>query len=147
MMICERREKNPTRGYDFSWRNALREALGETTIVGYQVPKGATLFISPYTLHRRPEYFPQPEVFDPERFSPAREKQLPRYAYIPFGAGARICIGNHLALMEGQLLIATIVQQARLSLVPGQQIEPDPVHNLALRPGGRVEAVVHKQGI
>jgi cytochrome P450 len=106
MMICERREKNPTRGYDFSWRNALREALGETTIVGYQVPKGATLFISPYTLHRRPEYFPQPEVFDPERFSPAREKQLPRYAYIPFGAGARVSASSPVSRLS---LIQSII--------------------------------------
>jgi cytochrome P450 len=122
----------------------FREALEETIIGGYRVPKGANILISPYALHRKPEYFPQPEVFDPERFSPEREKQLPRYAYIPFGAGARVCIGNHFALMEGQLLIATIVQQASLSLVPGQSIVPDPVHNLALRPGGKVEAVVQR---
>ena len=121
----------------------FREALEEMTIDGYRVPRGASMLISPYTLHRRPEYFPQPEVFDPARFSPEREKQLPRYAYIPFGAGPRICIGNHFALMEGQLLIATIMQQARLSLVPGQQIVPDPVRNLALRPGGKVEVTVH----
>src|SRR5258707_1252154 len=120
----------------------FREALEDTIIDDYRVPKGANILISPYTLHRRPEYFPEPKVFNPERFSPEREKQLPHHAYIPFGAGTRICIGNHFALMEGQLLIATIVQQASLSLVPGQRIVPDPVHNLALRPGGKVEAIV-----
>ncbi|HEY0753088.1 MAG TPA: cytochrome P450 [Ktedonobacteraceae bacterium] len=120
----------------------LRESLEATSLDGYRVPKGANILISPYTLHRRPENFPQPEIFDPTRFSPEREKQLPRHAYLPFGAGARVCIGNHLALMEGQLLIATIVQQASLSLVPGQQIVPDPVHNLALRPGGKVNVIV-----
>ena len=122
----------------------FREALEEMTIDGYRIPKGASVLISPYTLHRRAENFPQPEVFDPTRFSSEREKLLPRYAYIPFGAGPRICIGNHFALMEGQLLIATLVQQASLSLVPGQHIEPDPVHNLAMRPGGRVEAIVQR---
>jgi cytochrome P450 len=109
------------------------------------VPKGYTIIISPYTLHRKSEYYPDPETFDPERFTPEREKQLPRYAYIPFGAGPRICIGNHLALMEGQLLIATLAQRVTFTLVPGQTIEPDPVHNLALRPGGKVEVVVRKR--
>ncbi len=123
----------------------FREALHDTTIDGYQVPVGASILISPYTLHRRPEIFPEPEVFDPDRFTPEREKQLPRHAYLPFGAGPRICIGNHLALMEGQLLIATLVQRATFALVPGQHIEPDSVHNLALRPGGKVEVVVQKE--
>lgn len=120
----------------------LREALHDITIDGYQVPKGTTILISPYTLHRKAEYFPKPEVFDLERFTFEQEKRLPRYSYIPFGAGPRICIGNHLALMEGQLLIATLAQHACFSLVPGQHIEPDPVHNLALRPGGKVEVMV-----
>ena len=123
----------------------FRETLHNTTIDGYQIPKGANILISPYTLHRRPEIFPDPEVFDPGRFTPEREKGLPRHAYLPFGAGPRICIGNHLALMEGQLLIATLVQHATFTLVPGQHIQPDPVHNLALRPGGKVEVVVQKE--
>jgi cytochrome P450 len=123
----------------------VREASHDIEIDGYLVPKGYTIIISPYTLHRKSEYFPDPETFDPERFTPEREKQLPRYAYIPFGAGPRICIGNHLALMEGQLLIATLAQRVTFTLIPGQTIEPDPVHNLALRPGGKVEVVVRKR--
>jgi cytochrome P450 len=121
----------------------LREALHDTVIDGYRVPKGATLLISPYTLHRRADYFPEPERFEPERFTPEREKALPRSAYIPFGAGPRICIGNHLALMEGQLLIAAIAQRCTFALVPEQQIAPDIVHHLALRPGGKVNVSVH----
>lgn len=123
----------------------FRETLYDTSIDGYHVAERANILISPYTLHRRPEIFPEPEVFDPGRFTPEREKQLPHYAYLPFGAGPRICIGNHFALMEGQLLIATLVQHATFTLVPGQHIEPDPVHNLALRPGGKVEFVVQKK--
>jgi cytochrome P450 len=123
----------------------LREALHDTAIDGYRVPKGATIMISPYTLHRRPDYFPEPEHFDPTRFTPEREKLLPRSAYIPFSAGPRICIGNHFALMEGQLLIATIAQRYSFSLVAGQHIEPDIVHNLTLRPGGTVDVVVSKR--
>jgi cytochrome P450 len=123
----------------------LREALHDIDIGGYQVPKGTTVLLSPYTLHRKPEYFSEPEIFDPERFTPELEKLLPRYAYIPFGAGPRICIGNHFALMEGQLLIATLAQHVTFTLVPGQHIEPDPVHNLALRPAGKVEVVVQRR--
>ena len=117
----------------------LREALHDTVIDGYRVPKGTTLMISPYTLHRRADYFSEPESFQPERFTPEREKLLPHSSYIPFSAGPRICIGNHFALMEGQLLIATIAQRYAFSLVPGQNVVPDLIHNLALRPGGKVE--------
>ena len=121
----------------------LREALHDTVIDGYRVKKGTTLMVSPYALHRRADYFSEPESFQPERFTPEHEKLLPRSAYIPFSAGPRICIGNHFALMEGQLLIAAIVQRYTFNLVPGQHIVPDVVHNLALRPGGKVEASVH----
>jgi cytochrome P450 len=123
----------------------VREALHDIEIGGYLVPKGYIVIISPYILHRTPTYFPNPETFDPERFAPEREKQLPRHAYLPFGAGPRICLGNHFALMEGHLLIATLAQRVHFMLVPGQTIEPDPVHNLALRPGGKVEAVVKRR--
>jgi cytochrome P450 len=125
--------------------NIVREAVHDIEIDGYLVPRGSTLMVSPYTLHHKPEYFPDPETFDPERFAPEREKQLPRYAYLPFGAGPRICIGNHLALMEGHLLIATLAQRVHFRLVQGQAIAPDPRHNLALRPGGKVEVVVKKR--
>ncbi len=123
----------------------LREALHDIEIDGYTIPKGYNVMISPYTLQRNPAYFLQPETFNPEHFTSEREKQLPRHAYIPFGAGPRICIGNYFALMEGQLLIATLAQSIRFLLVPSQTIEPDPAHNLALRPGGKVEAIVKKR--
>jgi cytochrome P450 len=67
----------------------FRHALRDVEIDGYLVPEGTLAFIVPYTLHRRPEYFPEPEKFDPERFTPEREKQLPRNAFLPFGAGSR----------------------------------------------------------
>ena len=70
-------------------------------------------------MHRLPQYFPNPEQFDPERWHPEREASLPKYAYIPFGGGTRVCIGNSFALMEAHLLLATIAQQYRLSLLPG----------------------------
>ena len=122
-----------------------RRALRDVEIDGYRVPKGRVVLLAPYTLHRREEYFPQAERFDPERFAPEREKQLPRYAYVPFGAGPRICIGQYFAMMEGHLLLATIAQRVSFSLLPGQAIEPDPVHHLALRPAGVVNVTVKKR--
>ena len=123
----------------------LREALHNTVIDGYRVPKGTTIMISPYVLQRRADLFPEPERFQPERFVPERERLLPRSAYIPFSAGPRICIGNHFALMEGHLLLATMAQRCTFSLLPGQRIEPDVVHHLALRPGGAVQVEVHRR--
>jgi cytochrome P450 len=127
-------------GYVFS-----RRALHDVEIDGYQVPKGGVVLLSPYTLHRKEAYFPDPEKFEPERFSTEREKQLPRYAYLPFGAGPRVCIGNHFALMEGHLLLATLAQRVHFSLVPGQTIIPDPLHHLALRPAGEVNVIVKRR--
>jgi cytochrome P450 len=101
--------------------------------------------IAPYTLHRRPDCFPEPEQFDPERFTPEREKQLPRNAFLPFGAGPRVCIGNHFALMEGQLLLAALAQRVAFRLVPGQQIIADPNRHLTMRPQGAVNVIVTRK--
>src|SRR3989440_9148778 len=122
-----------------------RQALREVEIDGYPVPKGYVVLLAPYTLHRREDAFREPETFDPERFTPEREKHLPRYAYLPFGAGPRICLGMYFAMMEGHLLLATLAQRVSFSLVPGQTIVPDPVHNLALRPGGEVKVLVKRR--
>jgi len=122
-----------------------RRALRAVEIDGYRVPKNCVVLMAPYTLHRRTEYFPDPEKFDPERFTPEREKQLPRYAYLPFGAGPRICIGMYFSMMEGQLLLATLAQRVSFNLVPGQNIVPDPVHHLAMRPAGEVNVVVKRR--
>jgi len=122
-----------------------RRALREVEIDGYCVPKGRVVLLAPYTLHRREASFPNPEQFTPERFAPEREKQLPRYAYLPFCAGPRICLGQYFAMLEGHLLLATLAQRVSFSLVLGQTIEPDPVHHLALRPAGAVQVTVKKR--
>jgi cytochrome P450 len=123
----------------------FRQALRDVEIDGYLVPKGRLAFIVPYTLHRRPDYFPEPEKFDPERFTPEREKQLPRNAFLPFGTGSRICIGKHFALMEGPLLLATLAQRVTFRLLPGQQIVADPIRHLTLRPNGEVKVTVTRR--
>ena len=83
-----------------------------------------------------PEYFPDPDRFDPDRFDARSEKTIPRGAYVPFGAGARICIGNNFAMMEGQLILATLAQRVELSLATPGEIAPEPL--VTLRPLGGV---------
>ena len=78
--------------------------------------------ITPYITHRHPEFWERPEAFYPDHFAPEQVEARPRYAYYPFGAGSRICLGKHFALLEATLVLAEIAQHHRLRLVPGQQI-------------------------
>ena len=105
-----------------------RQAIEDIEVAGYPVPAGRVVSIAPYLLHRDPRWWPEAEMFKPERF----EEQPPKYAYIPFGGGPRICIGNSFASMEARLLLATIAQRYKLRLNPGQQVRPEPL--ITLRP-------------
>lgn len=109
-----------------------RDALEEDTAGPYRIPKGAIVGVSPYVLHRNPRYWDNPEGFDPDRFLPEAEKARPRYTYLPFGAGPRICIGNQFALMEMAVVLATVAQRCRLELTPGFELTLDP--SVTLRP-------------
>src|SRR6185369_8679772 len=103
-------------------------------------PGRSLVFVSPFLMHRHPRLWENPEGFDPERFTPERVAQMPRYAYFPFGGGPRQCIGNNFALMETQILLATIAQRYRLELVPGHPVEPEPVITLRAKHGVRMVA-------
>jgi cytochrome P450 len=111
-----------------------RRAIEPVTIGGHHVKKNTLVFVNILGIHHRPDVWPEPEVFRPERFLGDREKQLPRCAYVPFGAGPRICIGNHFALMEGHILLATILRRLRLDLVTSAPVESEPL--VTLRPKG-----------
>ena len=104
------------------WMLNVRRAVRATTLGKYRVPKGSLLFVSPYTLHRNEEYFADAESFRPERWLDGRASKLPRTAYLPFGAGHRICIGSQFSMQEGVLLIATIAQRFRLRLAEKGQV-------------------------
>lgn len=117
--------KEALRLYPPAWTLNGREALEDVVIDDYLIPKGCNVFISPYAVQRHPGYFEDPRRFDPERFSPEREKRIPRYAYFPFGGGPRVCIGNSFAMMEMQLIVATMAQQISLSLMPDQVVVAD----------------------
>jgi cytochrome P450 len=120
-----------------------RTVLADDQIGGYHIPAGAKLVISPYVTHRLPGLWEQPEAFEPERFTPACAAQRHRYAYIPFGAGPRMCIGSNLAMMEMQLTIAMVSQACRLQLVPGRAIQPHP--SITFQPGHAMRMSVHSR--
>ncbi|WP_017655513.1 cytochrome P450 [Fortiea contorta] len=118
-----------------------RKVLHECEIAGYPLKAGDGVFMSQWVMHRDPRYFDEPEVFNPDRWSEDLAKKLPTFAYFPFGGGSRICIGKSFANMEAVLLLATIAQQFRLTLIPDQQIVPWPA--FTLRPKYGIKMMVN----
>ena len=114
--------KESMRLYPSAW-SISRHAIADDEIGGYHIPAGAIVALSPYTLHRHPHFWPDSETFDPERFTPEQEANRHRYAYIPFGAGLRQCIGDQFALMESIIIMPMLLQRFRLHLVPDHPIE------------------------
>lgn len=133
MVVKESMRLYPAAGFLFG-----REAIEDVELGGYTVRRGAWIFIAPYLVQRDPKNFADPESFDPERFHPQRADAIPPYAYIPFGAGPRICIGNSLATMEIILLAATVLQKFRLVL---DQDPPEPEMEIVLRPKGGLRMI------
>jgi cytochrome P450 len=118
----------------------MRQPLHDIELGGYAIPKGSNVAVSTYAMHRDPALFPDPLRFDPERFSPENEGHIPKYAYLPFGAGPRICIGNSFAMMEARLALLTILQQWKLTLAPNQRVQAEQL--FTIRPKGGLRMVV-----
>jgi enediyne biosynthesis protein E7 len=118
-----------------SRRAVVDDRLGE-----FDVPAGTLVCVSPYLLHRDERYWRDPETFDPDRFGEAESAGRPEYAYIPFSGGPRHCIGRHFALLEAQLVLATMRRRVRIELVEGHPIEPEAL--VTLRPRHGVLATV-----
>ena len=112
-----------------------RVALADDHIAGYRLSAGSLVYIIPFVLHRRPHLWPEPERFDPDRFSAEEIAVRPRFAYLPFGAGPRQCIGQQFAMVEGLLALAMISQRYRIEIAPGQRILPTPLITLRPKPG------------
>jgi cytochrome P450 len=112
-----------------------RQALADDTLAGVHVPKGSNVLIVPWLLHRHTKLWQQPGRFIPERFAPEQSAARPRFAYLPFGGGRRICIGAAFATTEAVLLLATLAQRFRLRLVPGHPVEPQGLITLRPRRG------------
>ncbi|HSV85100.1 MAG TPA: cytochrome P450 [Levilinea sp.] len=112
-----------------------RKAIEADQIDGIDIPAGASIIISPYAVHRHPQFWEDPERFDPSRFSPEREINRPRFAYIPFGGGPRLCIGDQFAMIEAQTVLAMVTQRFRLELLPHRPIEADSLVTIRPRHG------------
>ncbi len=119
-----------------------RRAINDDPIGPYTIPAGDTALVCPYLLHRDPANWPDPDRFDPDRFVPGGPKEnLHAYAYLPFGGGPRLCIGNQFALMEMQLLLALFVRQFDLKAVANQRTIPKPL--LTLRPNQPIRVTLN----
>jgi cytochrome P450 len=107
-----------------------RRTVVEVNLGGHVLPPGASIFFSPYALHRDPSTYADPEVFDPDRWSPERAKEIPRPAFVPFGAGNRQCLGEGFAWVEATVVLAVILQRWRIRPVAGQTIRMVPLATL-----------------
>lgn len=120
-----------------------RRALAGDEIGGYTIPGGAYILVFQYVTHRRPDLWEQPDAFDPERFAAERAAGRARFVYFPFSGGPRQCIGNQFAMMEAQLILATILSRYQLRLVsPDVRVIPDPL--VTLRPRGGIPMTMHR---
>jgi cytochrome P450 len=120
-----------------------RTALEDDVVRGYRIPKGSFVGVSPYLLHRHPAYWKNPEGFDPDRFDAASSAGRHKYAYLPFGGGPRVCIGNHFAIMEAQVVLSVLSRRFRVELLPGARVEPEPL--ITLRPKGGIAVTVARR--
>lgn len=120
-----------------------RQPIHDIQLGGYPIAQGDTITISTYVMHHDPQLYPNPEHFDPDRFTPENEAKLPRYAYLPFGGGPRICIGNSFAMMEARLILLTILQKFSLRLAPGQNVRAEQL--FTLRPKGGLKMRVEQR--
>jgi cytochrome P450 len=109
-----------------------RMALQDDMVDGYKIPKGSQVYMCTYVVHRHPDLWNNPEVFDPERFSPEKNKQRHKFAYFPFSGGPRLCIGNNFAIMEMTIALAMITRKYNLQLATDKPIELDQL--ITLRP-------------
>jgi cytochrome P450 len=116
-----------------------RQALVDVELGGYAIPAKTMVAVVPWTLHRHPSHWPNPEGFDPDRFLPEAVAARPRYTYLPFGGGPRQCIGVNFALYESKLVLATLLQRYSVELIPGQDLSCDaavtlrPAHGMKVR--------------
>lgn len=121
----------------------IRRSISADTICGYHIPARANVTVGIYAVHRHPDYWPEPDAFDPERFKPTAVASRHRYAYLPFFAGQHLCMGKEFALLEAQLVLIMVAQRYRLSLAPGQVVE---AHlGLTLSPRGGLPMMLHSR--
>ena len=123
--------------------NLVREAISEDWLAGFRIPAGTIVSISPYVLHRHKTLWRNPDEFDPSRFLPGEREKIDRYAYIPFGAGPRVCIGQSFAMQEGLIVLAHVLKRVRLDLFPGHPVALQ--QRITLRPRHGMRMIVRQR--
>ncbi|HEU0063318.1 MAG TPA: cytochrome P450 [Hyphomicrobiaceae bacterium] len=118
-----------------------RQASVDSELAGMPIKTGTQVIIPIYAIQRHRRRWTNPDHFEPGRFAPELEAQIPRYQYMPFGAGPRICIGMAFALIEGIAILATLARAARFACEPG--LDPEPISRVTLRPAGGMPLSVH----
>ncbi|HVG30810.1 MAG TPA: cytochrome P450 [Pyrinomonadaceae bacterium] len=134
--------KESMRLYPPAW-GVGREAVRDVEIGGYTIPKRAQVFMMSYAVQRDPRFWREPEAFRPERWSNGETKDLPKFAYFPFGGGPRVCIGNQFAMMEAVLSLASIARRFRFTPAPNSRVEPVP--GMSLRPRDGLKVIVNQR--
>jgi cytochrome P450 len=112
-----------------------RLALRDDEIEGHKIPAGTTVVNMIYSCHRHPDVWPDPEHFDPERFLPERSEGRHKLAYMPFGAGQRLCIGKDFAMMEGSLALAMVAQRFHITPTTARPAQPQLTATLRIKGG------------
>lgn len=120
-----------------------RKALFNHSLCGQQIAAGTTVIIAPWIVHRHQSLWDNPDHFDPLRFMHERRALIPRFAYIPFGAGPRVCIGAAFAMQQMTITLATIIRSFRLDLHPSHKVLP--VHRVTLRPEGGMKMILKRR--
>jgi len=124
-----------------------RMAVAPFELAGVQIPAKSICILSPYLVHRDSRWFPDPEKFDPERWTPEVRDSRTKFSYFPFGGGARVCIGERFAWMEGVIVLAALAQKWKLRLAGDQRVEPLPLITLRVKGGLRMIVESRSAGI
>lgn len=124
---------------------STRRAVADDDVSGVRIRKGTTVHLGPWILHRHKALWDQPEHFDPDRFAPGAGDDRHRFAFMPFGGGPRVCIGQVMAVNEAILILATLAQSYRLSPEPGFRVEL--LHQVTLRPKKGVKMRLHRRQV
>ncbi len=118
-----------------------RMALEADELAGTSVPKGAVVIVAPWLLHRHKKLWDKPSAFMPQRFLPGAREHIERFAFLPFGAGPRVCIGATFAMQEAMIVLVSVLRSVRLS--PAHAHEPRPLLRITLRPDERIPLIIH----
>ena len=120
-----------------------RRALEDYELDKYTIPAGSLVGMNQYVMHRDARYFPDPDRFDPERWTPEERAKRPRYSFFPFGAGPRMCLGEGFAFMEMRFVLAALARRWKVRIVPGHPVKAKPV--MTLRPKHGLRVTVHQR--